>query len=94
MKNTQKQLKINTYRAEGTSRIYSNYVRVVSNPSEVTFQFVDIKPGANDELHAEIIERGEIKAPIDIEIVVSPEIAKAFLNVLQNQLSKLKVNNK
>lgn len=89
-----KEVKIITYRESGTQRIYSNYARVNVNPFEVTLQFADVKPGANDEEHKKTIEKGSIEVSIDIEIVVRPDIALEIVEVLQKQLAKIKVDKK
>ena len=83
----QDKLKIITFRKENGNRIYSTYVRVVSNPYEVTLQFSDIKPPANDIEQEEVKKSKEIKTPIDAEIVLPFDVAKEFLSILDKRIS-------
>lgn len=88
------QVKIIPYRKEDKPRQYANYVRVNSSPFEVTLQFSDVKPASDDIEQAKIKKEGEVKTPIDVEIVLPISIAEAFVSLLQQQLTLLKVNKK
>lgn len=86
-------LKIVPFRRDNTSRTFANYVRIVSTPSEITLQFVDVKPPENDDRREEIKKKREIKMPIVAEIALPTNVAKGLLEILEKQLSKIK-NNK
>lgn len=92
-KKQEETVKITPFRKENSVRIYSNYVRVVSNPFEITLQFADIKPGVNDEEQDRLKKEKSVRATIDTEIILPIEIAKKFLEILQKQLSLIKVNS-
>lgn len=82
-------VKINPIRREGGSRTYSNYVRVVSGPRDITFQFCDIKPPTSDENTTNLRNSQVLKPLIDAEIVLPIDVAQSLLNVLRGQLEKV-----
>ena len=87
-KNTEKELKISTYRQEGSKRIFSNYVEVSSTPFDISIRFSDIKPPTSRE-EVEVVKKiGKLKLPIEVEIIMPLVIANSFLQVLKNQLEK------
>lgn len=89
-------VKINPLRKEGGSRTYSNYVRVVSSPRDITLQFCDIKPPTSDEDTANLKNSPVMKPLVDAEIVLPVDVAQSLLNVLKGQLEKVgkKINPK
>ena len=89
-------VKISPVRKEGCSRTYSNYVRVVSNPGDITLQFCDIKPPTSDEDTANLKSSPVMKPLIEAEIVLPIDVAQSLLNVLKGQLEKVgkKINPK
>lgn len=89
-----REIKIIPYRKEDKPRIFSNYVRVVSSPQDITVQFADIKPPVSDEQVEEVKKNKIMKTPVDVEIVLPIEVAKSLLTVLSKQLSQLKVEKK
>ncbi|OGK20273.1 hypothetical protein A3C23_04945 [Candidatus Roizmanbacteria bacterium RIFCSPHIGHO2_02_FULL_37_13b] len=86
------ELKIIPYRSEDKPRIFSNYVRVVSSSQDITVQFADVKPPESDEETKKIMEKKELKMPIDVEIVLPIDVARSLASVLNEQLDKLKVD--
>lgn len=88
------EIQIIPYRKEDKPRIFSNYVRVVSSPQDITVQFADIKPPVSDEQVEEVKKNKIMKIPVDVEIVLPIEVAKSLLTVLSKQLSQLKVEKK
>lgn len=88
------EVKIIPYRKEEKPRIFSNYVRVVSSPQDITVQFADVKPPESDEQVKKIMEKKVLKTPIEIEIVLPIDVARSLASVLTKQLDKLKIDKK
>ena len=82
-------VKVVPYRKENTSRVYSNYVRVVSSPREITLQFCDVKPPENDDYAEKLKKNPVMKSPIEVEITLPIEVAQALKSVLKGQLEKV-----
>ncbi|GEM_PF-4763065 len=85
-------IKVVSFRKDNSIRIYSNYIRVVSNASEITLQFCDIKPGANDEEQERILKEKNVKVEINTEVVIPVNVAQSLLKILQQQLSLVILN--
>lgn len=90
-KKPEETVQITPFRKEEKARTYSNYVRVTANPSEVTLQFADVKPGSNDEEQAKLKREKRVTVPIEVEIVLPVDIAIALVQILQQQLSLIKI---
>lgn len=82
-------VKITPIRKEGGSRIYSNYVRVISSARDITFQFCDVKPPESDEEATNIKKSAIVKPQIDAEVVLPFDIAQSLLTILKGQLEKV-----
>ena len=86
-------VKITTHRKDGGTRTYANYVRVSASPFDVTLQFADVKPGANDEEQEKLKRDRKAEALIDVEIVLPVDVAKSFAEILKKQLDIVKVSS-
>lgn len=91
-KKQEEQVKVFPYRKEDKPRQYANYVRVNTGPLEVTLQFSDVKPAADDIEQEKIKKEKAVKTPIDYEVVLPVPVAIELAQLLQKQLTLLKVN--
>jgi len=79
-------VKVIPYRKDTTTRLYSNYVRVVSGPRDVTIQFCDVRPPESDEVAEELKKNPVMKSPIEVEVTLPIDVANSLLNVFKKQL--------
>lgn len=80
-------VKVTPVRKENGTRQYSNYVRVISNPFDLTLQFADVKPAVTEDEQEKINKKKEIHVPIDTEIILPKEVAQALSEILNKHLS-------
>ncbi len=85
---SEKTIKLSTFRPEGLKRVFSNYVEISKSSEDISLRFSDIKPPVNKN-EIELVNRtGELKLPVEVEIVMPLKIATSFLQVLKGQLEK------
>jgi len=87
-------IRIITCRPEGQKREYSTYIEVSSNNREVSLKFCDLKPQTTTEEIEKIKETGQVRIPVNSEIVVPFDVADSLLKVLQEQIATIKKQNK
>ena len=92
-KKTPISVKIIPERKNNTSRIFSNYVRAVATPIDVTLQFSDAKPPINEDEQNDIEKNKIVKATIEAEIVLPKAVAIELANILSKQF-KNEINSK
>jgi len=87
-----KKFKIVPYRYLDKNRIYSNYIEVAKTGTDLSIKFCDIRPPENKEEVNEVKKTGEIRVPIEAEMIIPLPVAADFLRALRLQIAD-KENN-